>query len=70
MSSSQVQDDSQLRRLQEYGVVELARLFEAERERLKKTINYGLGTGLAAPLDASDIVQETYVAASKSLKSI
>ena len=56
-----------LRRLQEHGQEELTRLFMSHRPYLRRLIAARLHASLLRRLDASDIVQEVYMRASKTL---
>lgn len=61
-------EDSQiLNRLQENGSEELTQLFAHMRNNLKAMISNRLDMRLHSRVDASDIVQETYIRALKSL---
>jgi RNA polymerase sigma-70 factor (ECF subfamily) len=61
-------EDSQiLNRLQAEGPDELSRLFGHMRDNLRAMISARLDTRLHSRVDASDIVQETYIRALKSL---
>lgn len=58
-----------LSRLKEGGVPELTTLFMQHRDSLRKVIALRLDPRLYARVDASDIVQETYVRAVKALSA-
>ena len=60
-------EESGIESLRNGGVAELARLIDFERDRLKKMVAFRLGRRITARVDASDIVQETFVAASTRL---
>ena len=63
------ENDSTIERLRSGGVPALAELFSRERNRLNRMIDARLDRALAARLDSSDIVQETFVAASRLLET-
>ena len=64
-----LQDDSIIQSLQNGGLKALANFFDAERPRLRQMIRNRLDLHLAQRLDASDILQESYLAAANSLKA-
>lgn len=57
------------RRVAANGSTELARLFDENRERLKRMVSYRLDSRLRGRVDASDIVQNTFLKASSELDS-
>ena len=56
-------------RLRNRGTDELSRLLEINRDNLRSLISRRIQGRLAARFDASDIIQETFIRASKQLQS-
>lgn len=54
-------------RVKKCGPAELARLFDENRERLKRMVVYRLDSRLRGRVDASDVVQNTFLKASAEL---
>ena len=62
-------EDSAIERLRSSGDAELASVFEREKPRLRQLIQSHLGVEIASRVDDSDIIQDTYIRASKNLSS-
>lgn len=62
-----IEDSQILNRLKADGVEELSHLFSNQRDNLRAMISARLNDKLHSRVDASDIVQETYIRALKSL---
>ena len=62
-----VQDDSALARLRTGRQTALAEIFDDERSRLRRMVANRLDAKIAQRLDASDILQESFLAAVNSL---
>lgn len=56
-----VQDDLALQKLREIGASALAELFEENRTRLEWLINFRMDRRLRGRIDASDVMQESYL---------
>ena len=64
---SELLEDSAVERLRTDGVRALSDLFVQERDRLKRLVERRLDRRLVTRLDASDVVQDAFVRASKQL---
>ena len=56
-------------RLREHGTQELSRLFESNRDGLRRMIGQCIHGKLSARFDASDIIQESFIRAQQQLNS-
>jgi len=67
MEDESIESSRILQRLKVDGVEELSRLFMLHRPMIRNMVTARLHGRICARVDASDIVQETYIRASKSL---
>jgi RNA polymerase sigma-70 factor, ECF subfamily len=66
-AAEQIESSSDIERLRDRGVAELAEQFSKARAQIRKMIDMRLDRKLLGRIDASDVVQEAFIEASRRL---